>query len=172
MQISILTHKCSLVPAHFFDPNCARDSLAQVFHLSPSDEVRNIHIPEFDSYLLYADGPDYERVIDEVSSAEEVEPRPEMYYILRQLPHCQDYNKILCSIRDGYLYIAVGQGNNLLLANVFPAQDFTTAEYFIFLALKSLQMNPEVSTVCLRTAVGPEDEMSLYRYFKAVEVLD
>ena len=48
---------------------------------------------------------------------------------------------------------------------------FTTSEYFIFLAMNSLQLNPEVSTICWRTPIGPEDEMSLYRYFKSVEVL-
>ena len=59
-----------------------------------------------------------------------------------------------------------------MLCNSYEAVDFTTAEYFIFLALKRLQMNPEVSTVCFRTPLAPEQEMSLYRYFKAVEVLD
>ena len=47
--------------------------------------------------------------------------------------------------------------------------DFTTAEYYIFLAMKQLQLNPEVSTICMRSFVGPEEEMSLYRYFKSVE---
>ena len=72
---------------------------------------------------------------------------------------------------DGWLHMAVGQGKSLMLANVFDAPDFTTAQYFIFLALKKLQLNPEVSTICFRTPLQPEQEMSLYRYFKAVEVL-
>lgn len=172
MQISILTHKCSLVPAHFFNPDCARDSLAQVFDLSPSDSVQSVYVPAYDSYLLYADGPDYERVLDEnLPDDGNSQPCPEMFRILSSLSSCPDYNKILCSLRDGYLYLAIGQGNNLLLCNVYRAQSFTTAQYFILLALKSLQMNPEISTVCLRTPVGAEDEMSLYRYFKAVELV-
>ena len=59
----------------------------------------------------------------------------------------------------------------MLLANTYEAADFTTAEYYIFLAMKSLQLNPEVSTICWRKPVGAEEELSLYRYFKAVEVL-
>ena len=55
------------------------------------------------------------------------------------------------------------------LQQVYKAQDFTTAEYFLFLAMKSLQLNPEVSTVYWRMPVGPEEELSLYRYFKAVD---
>ena len=38
-------------------------------------------------------------------------------------------------------------------------------------ALKTLQVNPEVSTISWRTPLEPSEEMSLYRYFKAVEVL-
>ena len=41
--------------------------------------------------------------------------------------------------------------------------------YNIFLAMKKLQLNPEVSTICFRTPLDEEEEMSLYRYFKNVE---
>ena len=68
-------------------------------------------------------------------------------------------------------FIGVSQGKNLLLANSFPAQDFTTAEYYIFLTMKSLQLNPEISTICWLSQLDAEDEMALYRYFKAVEYL-
>ena len=37
--------------------------------------------------------------------------------------------------------------------------------------MKSLQLNPEVSTITWRTPIDLEDEMSLYRYFKAVDRL-
>ena len=64
---------------------------------------------------------------------------------------------------------AFAQGGNLLLANAYPAPDFTTAQYYLFLAVKSLQLNPEVSTVTAHSPLSPEEEMSLYRYFKSVE---
>jgi hypothetical protein len=37
------------------------------------------------------------------------------------------------------------------------------------MAMKKLQLNPEVSTICFRTELQEEQEMSLYRYFKNVE---
>ena len=94
-----------------------------------------------------------------------------MYGILQDLRKCPDYNKILCSWDGSELDLAIAQGKTLLLANTYDAKDFTTVEYWIFLALRSLQLNPEISTICLRSAVSAEDEMSLYRYFKAVEIL-
>ena len=83
----------------------------------------------------------------------------------------QGGNKILASYMDGYLYLTIAQGRSLLLCNSFRAPDFTTAEYFIFLAMKNLQLNPEVSTITFRTSLESEEEMSLYRYFKCVEVI-
>ena len=65
-------------------------------------------------------------------------PLPELYFMLKQLPVLADYNKILASYMDGHLYLTVAQGKSLLLCNSFQAPDFTTAEYFIFLALKKL----------------------------------
>ena len=72
---------------------------------------------------------------------------------------------------DGYLYLVAAQGKSLLLCNSFQAPDFISAEYFIFLALKKLQLNPEVTTICFRTPLTEDQEMSLYRYFKSVEQL-
>jgi hypothetical protein len=94
---------------------------------------------------------------------------PELYFILKDLDKCKDYNKILASYRDGYLYLAIAQGKSLLLCNCFKAVDFTTAEYFIFMSLKKLQLNPEVSTICFHTSLSMDEEMSLYRYFSSVE---
>ena len=72
---------------------------------------------------------------------------------------------------DGVLYLVIAQGKSLLLCNSYQAPDFTTAEYFIFLAMKKLQLNPEVSTIAFRTPLGEEDRMSLYRYFRNVDQL-
>mgnify|MGYP002520486400 CR=1 FL=1 len=92
-----------------------------------------------------------------------------VYYILKELPKLSDYNRILASYMDGILYLAIAQGKSLFLCNTYKAPDFTTAEYFIFLAMRKLQLNPEVSTICFRTPLDEEEEMSLYRYFKNVE---
>ena len=159
MEVSILTPKCTLVPSHFFEPTSARAILGEVVVLKEDDVVKYVPVPQYDAVLVYA-------VEDESLAA-----NPEMYYVLQALPACADYNKIVASHKDGHLYLAIAQGGSLSLANVFAAPDFTTAEYYIFLAMKRLQLNPEVSTICMLSAIDAEDEMSLYRYFKSVEQL-
>jgi len=176
VEISLFTPKCTLVPEAFFSPAAARQTLSEVASLRETDQVAYVPVPSSAAVLIYSPTLDesLSKVIAQTvlrSDGTAAEVLPELYFLLRDLPDCPDYNRILCSYRDGYLYLVIAQGKSLLLANVYEAADFTTAEYFIFLALKKLQLNPEISTITLRTPVSDEEELSLYRYFKSVEKL-
>lgn len=175
VEISLLTPKCTLVPAHFYNPASMRQALSEVVALRDEDAVDAVEVSSQGAFLIYSNSIDesLSRAISQTvltTSGHPARILPEMYYILDSLGACSEYNKIVCSWMDGWLHLAIAQGKSLRLANVFEAVDFTTAEYFLFLAMKKLQLNPEVSTVCFRTPLTQEQEMSLYRYFKAVEV--
>ena len=136
--------------------------------------MESVMVPQLASVLLYSEvtGGTLPRVISEMvlkTDGSKVQPLPEVYYMLASLESIGEYNKIMASYMDGYLYLVIAQGRTLLLCNAYAAQDFTTAEYFLFLALKKLQLNPEVSAVYFRTPLDEEQEISLYRYFKNVE---
>jgi len=94
---------------------------------------------------------------------------PEQYCILRDMHKLTDYNKVMASYADSRLYLGIAQGSTLLLCNSYQAQDFTTAEYYLFAALSKFQLNPEVTTIWFRTPLTDEQELSLYNYFKLVE---
>ena len=173
VDISLLTPKVALVPEAFFTAESAREQLALVANLAPEDKVEWVKLPSLAAVLVYSNtiGESLSKVLAQTvlpDSGKPVSVLPEMYYLLCQLESVPDYNKIVASWRDGWLHLVVGQGKSLSLANVFAAPDFTTAEYFLFLVMKQLQLNPEVSTVCFRTPLDPEAELSLYRYFKSV----
>ena len=176
VEIALLTPKCTLVPAHFFTPETARQSLSEVVRLRESDPVESIAVPSLGAVLVFSNAIDesLSKVIAQTvytTAGDTVRVLPELYYLLRDLSRCTEYNKILASWRDGWLHLVVAQGKSLLLCNVYEAVDFTTAEYFIFLAMKKLQLNPELSSICFRTPLTSDQEMSLYRYFKSVETL-
>jgi len=156
-EVTLLTAACTLVPTHFFNATSARDILGEVVALKGQEAVKWVDVPQYDAVMVYA------------AESDSVAALPELYYVLKDLPACHDYNKIVASHKEGRLFLGIAQGGSLLLANTFEAPDFTTAEYYIFLSLKQLQLNPEVSSICMRSFVGPEEEMSLYRYFKSVE---
>ncbi len=145
------TPKFTLVPMEFCNPDKVWETLYEVVELEGGDRVEAVAVPEFNAALIFS---------GQVGG---------VYSMLKQLSDLQEYNKIIAAYSEGYLYLAIAQGRSLLLFNSFRAEDFTTAEYFIFMAMKRLQLNPEVSTITFRTGLTDEQEMSLYRYFKNVE---
>ena len=173
VEISLLTPKVALVPEAFYQPSQARNALSEVASLEDTDFVETVPVPSLGSVLLFSNsiGESLSKVLAQTvlpASGTPVRVLPEMFFLLRELENIKDYNKIVASWYDGYLHLVIAQGRSLNLANVFRAPDFTTAQYFLFLGMKRHQLNPEVSTVCFRTPLSPEAEMSLYRYFKSV----
>lgn len=144
--------KCTLVPTRFFDEKVSRCILSDLFPLDDSEKVNHVEVPRYDAVLVYAG-----------------ENVPVLYDMLGRVEDCCEYNKVIVSYSEGVVHIVLAQGDKLLLANSYPAADFTTAEYFIFFAMKSLQLNPEVSTITMLTPLSADEEMSLYRYFRSVE---
>ena len=176
VEISLLTPKVALIPEPFFNPEHSRAALEETVALEPSDLVEYVEVPSLASVLVYSNsiGESLSKVMANTvlpSSGVPAKVLPEMFYLLRELEGLTEYNKIVASWADGWLHLVIAQGKSLSLANTFRAPDFTTAEYFLFLAMKKLQLNPEVSTVCFRTPLTPDAEMSLYRYFKSVSRL-
>ena len=176
VSVSVFTPKFTLVPTHFHSPEMSRQILSEVVLVEEEDVVDHVEVPQFAAVLVYSAsvGGTLAKVIGETvirTDGTKSKPLPEMYFMLNQLQEIQEYNKILASYMDGNLYLVIAQGKSLLLCNTFQAPDFTTAEYFIFLAMKKLQLNPEMSSICFRTPLTEDQELSLYRYFRSVERL-
>ena len=176
VEISVLTPYCTLIPQDFYNPQAPKEQLSDVVSLPEGAVVESVSVPEFASVLIYSAsvGGTLHKVLAEsvlLTDGNKVKPLPEMYYMLKDLSGLPDYNRILASYMDGVLYLVVAQGKTLLLCNCFKAPDFTTAEYFIFMVMKKLQLNPEMSTITFRTPLTDEQEMSLYRYFKSVDII-
>ena len=174
VEIAVFTPYCTLVPENFFMADQARNALSDVVDLSESMMVESVPLPEFAAVLVYSNsiGGTLHKVISEsvqMLDGSKARPFPEMYYMLKSLSGISEYNRILASYMDGILYLAVAQGKSLMLCNTYPATDFTTAEYFIFMTMKKLQLNPEMSTIFFRTPLNEDQEISLCRYFKSVE---
>ena len=174
VDISVFSPKATLVPSQFYSPEIAQKLLSEVVSLKEGDHVESIDLPELNSVLVYSNniGETLTRVVSETvlhTDGSKARPLPVMYYMLKSLAGISDYNKILAAYMDGVLYLVLAQGATLLLCNSFKAPDFTTAQYFIFLALKRLQLNPEMSSITFMTPLDYEQEMSLYRYFRSVE---
>ena len=153
-SLSGYSFKVALVPGSFFSEKDARELLEAQTKLGPEDKVFWVKLPAYDAVLLY--------------SAPSKDALPELYTLIGTLERNAEYNKVHMCWKNGCLNLVIAQGKNLLLANVYAAPDFTTAEYFIFLAMQQFQLNPEVTSICVGMPLTQEQEISLYSYFKAV----
>lgn len=174
VDISVFTRKFTLVPENFFRPESARELLSGVVTLGEDDSVAYAAMPKFGAVAVYStsEGGSLARVIGEMvrrTDGSRGLVLPEQCFLLNTMDGISEYNKVVASYVDGVLYLAVAQGRSLLLCNCFDAPDFTTAEYFIFMAMRKFQLNPEVSTIFFRTPLSEQDEVSLYGYFRSVE---
>ena len=176
VHISVFTPYCALVPENFHRPELSKEMLSEVADLPQGAVVEYVPVPECNAVMLYSNnvGGTLHKVVSESvlrTDGTKAQPLPELYSMLKSLNAIQEYNRIVASYMDGVLYLVIAQGKTLLLCNTYSAPDFTTAEYFIFLAMKKLQLNPEMSTINFRTQLTDEQEMSLYRYFKSVDTI-
>ena len=174
--VTVFTPYCSLVPENFYNPELSRDMLSDLVALPEGALVEYVRIPEYNAVMVFSNtigGTLHKAVSESVLRLDgtKSQPLPELYGMLKSLSSIQDYNRIVASFMDGVLYLVIAQGRTLLLCNTYSAPDFTTAQYFIFLAMKKLQLNPEMSTIYFRTSLTEDQEMSLYRYFKSVETI-
>lgn len=176
VKISVFTPKFTLVPEHFFDSLAARSLLSEVASIDETDSISCEPVPSVKAVLVYSNaiGETLSKAAAETvlrTDGNKAKVLPEIWYMLASLDSISEYNKVVASFADGYLYMVVAQGRSLLLCNSYCVPDFVTAEYFIFLAMKRLQLNLEMTSIYFRTPIGAEEEMSLYRYFRTVDYL-
>lgn len=174
IDISCLGNKFCLVPTTYFTPEKARELLSASVRLEESDSVEWKELPNLGVVEIYSlDKSRLCHIIYGMLDKEgaEINFYPEIHELLERGYQVDSYNKVVASYADGRLYLVIFQGKNLMLCSSYEAPDFATAQYYIFLAMNKLQLNTEVSNIYFRNTLLPEEELSLYNYFKAVKSL-
>lgn len=178
-EISFRTHKCMLVPVSFMpeqgdDSAGLRELLGGYVALEDGDEVRRADLPEYDAALVYV-APSEDSLASAVvesfaSRCGNIQPLPEMFHMLKHVAGMKHHNRVVASYGDSLLTLVISEGDKLLLCNSYKAEDFTTALYYVFFAIRQFQFNPEVTTIYFRNELDEDSQMMLYRYFSGVEI--
>ena len=175
-EVSTFTPSVTLVPSDFHFPGNERNLLASVAAVSDDDSVFCEPVPDLDAVLIWSSGPESPlagAVVQtlKLSGCQKVRVLPEVYRLLRHIPLVQQYNKVLCSYDGRVLCLVIAEGKSLRLCSTFRADSFTTAEYWIFDAVKSLQLNMEMTDIFFATPLSEEEEISLCSYFRSVDII-
>lgn len=149
--------KFTLVPDSLFDREDTYKILADAVQLDETDKVYYKELPDQKAVLVYA--------------AETEEALPPVAGLLGALGRIGDHNKVAVGFEPDCITVVLAEGDRLLLANSYPAEDSATAAYFLFAAMKQFQLNPEVSTIYIDGTAPQGLIEDLFPYFKGVERL-
>ena len=138
-------------PSSFFNKSDAHSLLSELVTLNQNDTVKYIELPKYEAVLVYCND------------------LPSVLKLIKLLSNISDYNKVIVEIVDGSLNLVLAAGERLLLVNSYKVNDFTTAVYYIFAALKEFQINPEMTTIYHLGEFVYEQKEILYRYFLGIE---
>lgn len=170
-SLSLRTARFTLVPLEMLEKDGAEEYFHKLFDRRDSERIMACKVPYPDAAVVYA-VPSSDPVVEAAGSLLSVVPEPEACWMLRRLQKLDGYhNRVIASFEGRLLTLAVAEGEKLLLCCGYDAPDFVTALYFIFMALKEFQFNPEMTVIHFRDGIGEEEQMMLYKYFNGVEVL-
>lgn len=156
--------KYTLIPSEFFVESEAARRLAELYPLSGEEIVKHVELPFYKAVLVYCIP----------ASEQEEDPKPEVCALLADSRLVREHNKILVDFEPekGEVHIVIAEGDDLKMCNTFPAADFTTAQYFIFSAIRQFQFNPEMSNLYFASPLGVEQREALLGYFHGAEQTD
>lgn len=161
------TEKYTLVPNSFFDKANAMKMLSELHNIDYLDEVMFVDIPEQKAVFIYA-------IPNAITShifrfQKKAEFYPISYFLLEKSSLLSDNNRVLVHISNNIVHIVAAEREKLLLANTYPASDFTTAEYYIFLVIKEVMFNPEYTTLHISGKISSDQISNLEKYFKGAK---
>ena len=187
-ELFIYTEKFTLVPAKG-SLELAETALRALFEISPEEQI--ITLPALGGKLLFAYSTQSEPLAPSeppvpagppvpseppVPSGSPVPAGPPQqalaYRVLELTAGLKEYNKLVVSIGEGFLYISLMVGEKLITLNAHKVQDFNTALYYMLATLKESQVNPSQTKVHIfRTQLEYNQLERLGRYFKRAEIL-
>lgn len=161
------TEKYTLIPVSQFKERDILKQLSEFYVIEDDEEVSFKIVEELDLVIIFAANSTLLNIIRRVQSG--FESIPSIYLVLKTMLRRKDHNKLYLNYIKGRVDITVFIGSQLMLCNSFPAEEFTSALYFAFLALKQSFINPENTTVFIHGDIFIPEIQLLSKYFPMVK---
>ncbi|MEN6618942.1 MAG: DUF3822 family protein [Rikenellaceae bacterium] len=161
------TCKYALIPKQLYKEEDAFRHLSELHKLDELDEIDVVEIPSQEVVILFAVDSTFINCIKKAQA--EFRLFPSIYPLISQVSCFQDYNKIFFRYHKGQVHIIAVEGSRLVYCNSFPAIHFNTALYFLLLAQKQVQFNPEITTVYVSGNIKDFEVMDISKYFSKIK---
>ncbi len=166
VSLIINTEKYALVPLSDFKESSAHLYLKKLHDLEDLEEVDYVRCEKEGLAIVFAADSTLINCIKAVQP--DFKLLPSVYFPVKYLKTFEDHNKIYVQYFKGLVHVVIYEGDRLMLCNSYPALHFNSALYFIFLALKSVHFNTEMTTIYAAGNFSTNDLADLTKYFPKV----
>lgn len=161
------THKFTCIPKQMHKSGEELTILNRLFHIEDLEEINTITLQEEDMVIIYAANSTLLNKIKDYQP--KIKIYPSVFLYLKYLPKFKEYNKIFFQYIKDKVIIIVSEGDKILMCSSYPAQHFNSALYFLHLALKEVQFNPEHTTVYINGNIKDLEILDISKYFSSVK---
>jgi len=163
------TPKFVLVPRQLYKKGEELQYLTKLHTLDDLDEIDIVELATEEIIIIFAVNSTLLNMIRDAQPSFRIFPA--IYPVLAHSTDFAEINKIFFKYNKGEASIIAYEDKRLAFCNNFPAHHFNTALYYLFLALKQVQFNPEQTTIFASGAIPESEIMNITKYFSKVKYL-
>ena len=164
MKQYILSDLFTLIPQEFYTPSLGKEALCNQFNLNGDYTFKGHLMGSTKAVIAFA-------VEEGNGKSDAIDSCPFAVRLIEECDGISEYNKVVFhySAEKRLSHTVIATGCELKMANSFKADSFESALYFLFLSIQQLQMNPRQCTVRVCSAITPQQEETIARFFSGVE---
>ena len=164
----IFTYKFTLVPATGGDA-MAMLALNAIFEIEESEKVYTTKVEERNMIFAYAAPAIAEERTEQGSHSQ---PKHIALKMLELAQRFTEYNKLVVSLQENFLYLCLMEGDKLITLNSYAVEDFNTALFYTLAALKGAQINPSQTKIRIFKTKLEYNQLERFgTYFKRAEII-
>ncbi len=161
------TEKYTPIPKRVHNNISELKVLESQHKLDDLDEIDTVELESENMSIIFAANSTFLNMLKTYQP--EFNIYPLIYINLKYLPLFEEYNKISFHYIKGAVSIVASEGEKIIYCNTFPAFHFNSALYYLLLALKEVQFNPESTTVFVSGNIRDLEMFDIAKYFSKVK---
>lgn len=164
----IFTYKFTLVPATGGDA-MAMLALNAIFEIEEGEKIYTTKVEERNMIFAYAAPAIAEGRTEQGSHSQ---PKHIALKMLELAQRFTEYNKLVVSLQENFLYLCLMEGDKLITLNSYAVEDFNTALFYTLAALKGAQINPSQTKIRIFKTKLEYNQLERFgTYFKRAEII-
>ncbi len=167
VDLIVNNHKFVAIPSELYIKERAFREFSKIHKLADLEYINTVDISRYNMKLLYCADSTLINIISQYHRNLNIYPAA--YLFISALPYFEGHNKVLFSFDGANVTILAMEGSKLIFMNSFPAVHFNSAFYFLMLAVKEIQFNPEQTTVFVNGKIADLEIADMAKYFSHIK---